>query len=136
MDLLCQESGRDQGHTQLGIGELATLCECAWNQGDDLYGYADNRLLKGFEYTAKYMLGNAVSYKPYKDSYRQQDTISAKSRNERRPIYEMVWNHYTNRRGIAAPYTKLLAEAIRPEGYHRDHPGFGTLLFTRTAEIK
>ena len=33
-----------------------------------------------------------------------------------RPIYEMVWNHYENRRGIKAPYTREAAEKIRPEG--------------------
>src|ERR1043166_3967869 len=45
----CQESGRDQNHTQLGLGHLAEACEVAWNQGVDLYAEADNRLLKGFE---------------------------------------------------------------------------------------
>jgi hypothetical protein len=33
-----QESGRDQAHTQLGIGLMAVTSEMAWNQGDDLYG--------------------------------------------------------------------------------------------------
>jgi hypothetical protein len=33
-----QESGRDQGHTVLGMGQLGAICEMAWNQGDDLYG--------------------------------------------------------------------------------------------------
>ena len=28
----------------------------------------------------------------------------------------MVWNHYENRRGLPAPYTKQAAEKIRPEG--------------------
>ena len=50
-----------------------------------------------------------------------------------RSIYEMVLNHYTNRRGVPAPFTEQLAAAIRPEGFHSDHPGFGTLLHTRPA---
>ncbi len=125
-----QESGRDQAHAQLGIGLLAELCEIAWSQGDDLYGFAGNRLLKGFEYTAGYLLGNDVPFKIYSDSSRTFTVISAVNREQRRPIYEMVWNHYENRRGTPAPYTRQLAEAIRPEGYHADHPGFGTLFFT------
>lgn len=41
----------------LGIGALATVCEIAWQQGDDLYSALDNRLMKGFEYVAKYNWG-------------------------------------------------------------------------------
>lgn len=131
----CQESGRDQQHTQLGLSHLAEACEIAWNQGIDLYGEVDNRLLKGFEYTARYNLGREVPFTPFTDTTRkyQAKRISAEGRGSLRPIYEMVWNHYENRRGIKAPYTRQAADAIRPEGGARaaDHPGFGTLLFTR-----
>jgi hypothetical protein len=134
----CQESGRDQAHTQLGLGLLAAACEVAWNQGVDLYGEADNRLLKGFEYTARYNVGDDVPFVPHVDTtgrYRHK-VISAESRGALRPVYEMVLNHYENRRGIPAPYTKRAAEKIRPEGAASgaDHPGFGTLLFTRPPE--
>jgi hypothetical protein len=130
----CQESGRDQAHTQLGLGHLADACEVAWTQGLDLYAADDNRLLKGFEYTAKYNLGEEVPFTPYRDTtgkYRAA-TISAESRGKLRPIYEMVLNHYEVRRGLPAPFTKKAAERLRPEGAFRgaDHPGFGTLLFT------
>ena len=57
----CQESGRDQAHTQLGLAHLGDACEIAWHQGVDLYGYAGNRLLRGFDYTARYNLGDAVA---------------------------------------------------------------------------
>jgi hypothetical protein len=126
-----QESGRDQAHAQLGIGLLATFCETAWNQGDDLYGYGGNRLLKGFEYTAQYLLGRDVPFKTYSDQSRTHTVISSVNREQRRPIYEMVWNHYTRRRSVPAPFTQELANAIRPEGWHGDHPSFGTILFTR-----
>ncbi|MCX7008136.1 MAG: alginate lyase family protein [Kiritimatiellaeota bacterium] len=131
----CQESGRDQGHTQLGLAHLAEACEIAWNQGADLYGAADHRLLRGFEYTAKYNLGQEVPFTPGKDTtgkYKAKK-ISAERRGELRPIYEMVWNHYEQRRHLLAPFTKQAAEKIRPEGpaSGADHPGFGTLLFTR-----
>jgi hypothetical protein len=62
----CQESGRDQAHTQMGLGFLGTACEIAWKQGVDLYGAIDNRLALGFEYTAKYNLGYDVPYEPFK----------------------------------------------------------------------
>ena len=129
-----QESGRDQQHTQLGLGLLADTCEIAWNQGVDLYGEADNRLLKGFEYTARYNLGGDVSFVACVDTtgkYRHK-VISTLGRGNLRPVYEMVWNHYQNRRGVPAPFTRQAADKIRPEGagFASDHPGFGTLLFS------
>ncbi len=131
----CQESGRDQQHTQLGLGHLAEACEIAWNQGLDLYGESDNRLLKGFEYTARYNLGQAVPFVPYTDitKHYKAKQISPEGRGGLRPIYEMVWNHYECRKGVKAPYTRQAAEKIRPEGASPwvDHPGFGTLLFTQ-----
>lgn len=133
----CQESGRDQAHTQLGLGLLAEACEIAWNQGVDLYGETDNRLLKGFEYTARYNLGQDVPFVAHVDitgKYRQK-TISKLGRGELRQIYEMALNHYENRRGLTARYTRQAAEKMRPDGgaFASDHPGFGTLLFSRTA---
>jgi hypothetical protein len=134
----CQESGRDQQHTQLGLAILAQACEIAWHQDVDLYAEADNRLLKGFEYTARYNLGNDVPFLPHTDTtgkYRHKK-ISAEGRGQLRPIYEMVWNHYGVRRGIPAPFTKQAADKLRPEGaaWTGDHPGFGTLLFTLPAK--
>ena len=43
----CQETGRDQGHVQLGLGMMCDICEMAWERGDDLWGALDNRLMKG-----------------------------------------------------------------------------------------
>jgi hypothetical protein len=131
----CQESGRDQQHVQLGIAHLAEACEIGWNQGLDMYSASDNRLLKGFEYTAKYNLGQEVPFQPHTDTTGKyvHKAISEEGRGKLRPIFEMVWNHYTNRKGIPAPYTKEAADKLRPEGaaFQADHPGFGTLLFTR-----
>ncbi len=49
-----QESGRDQGHATLCIALIGAVCEMAWNQREDLYGYDNNRFLAGVEYLAKY----------------------------------------------------------------------------------
>lgn len=131
-----QETGRDQAHTQLGIGLLAECCEMAWHQGLDLYAYADDRLLKGFEYTAKYNLGNNdIPYTPMLDrtgKYRHTHP-SELARGKLRAVYEQVYNHYVHRIGQQAPYTKAAAERLRPEGPGMpgaDHPGYGTLFYT------
>ena len=49
-----QESGRDQGHCTLSLALLTTICQLAWNQGDDLWGFRNNIVLKASEYVAKY----------------------------------------------------------------------------------
>lgn len=130
----CQESGRDQQHTQLGLGLLAEVCEIAWKQGVDLYAESGNRLLQGFEYTARYNLGEDVPFTEHTDvtGHYHHKKISTEGRGELRPVYEMVWNHYGVRKGLPAPFTRRAAEKLRPEGvaWTADHPGFGTLLFT------
>src|ERR1700723_2792258 len=60
-----QEAGRDQGHNTLEIALLAPLCEMAWHQGVDLYGYENNRVLAGAEYVAKYNLFQDVPFVTY-----------------------------------------------------------------------
>ncbi|MFD1255445.1 alginate lyase family protein [Mucilaginibacter terrae] len=130
----CQESGRDQAHAQLGLGNLAEACEIGYNQGLDMYGALNNRLLIGFEYTAKYNLGVDVPYTMHPDvnnKYRFTK-ISDDHRGDFRPIYEMVYNHYVNRKNLPAPYTAKVVSKIRPENEGprpADQAGFGTLLF-------
>jgi len=122
----CQESGRDQAHTQMGLDFLANACETAWIQGVDLYGALDNRLLKGFEYTAKYNLGYDVPYEPFR-SYQGRyfyPHISDKARGRLRPMYEKVFNHYHNRRGLPAPYTWQAVQRQRA-GLLQDGSGSG-----------
>lgn len=127
----CQESGRDQQHTQLGLAHMGDACEIAWNQGLDLYGAVENRLLRGFEYTAAYNLGDPVEFKPDVDrtgKYRHQ-IISP--RGTFRPVYEQIYAHYHGRRGLPTPAIARVVARTRPEGaaHGADHPGFGTLLY-------
>jgi hypothetical protein len=58
------------------------------------------------------------------------------NRGRLRPVYDQIYNHYVQRLGIAAPWSEQAAARIRPEGAAQsaDHPGFGTLLFTRRSE--
>ena len=138
-----QESGRDQPHSMLGIGHLAEMCEIGWNQGMDMYSFANNRLLKGFEYTAKYNLGEEVPFEPYIDTSGRfpASIISTSGRGNLRSIFEQVYNHYAFRiKGISPGeyrYTRAAAEKLRPEGagFNADNAGFGTLFFSLN-EIK
>ena len=51
-----QESGRDQGHATLCIALMGAFCQMAYNIGEDLFAYQDNKVLAMAEYTAKYNL--------------------------------------------------------------------------------
>ena len=111
----CQENGRDQGHTQMGICYLSCCCEIAWKQGIDIYSTLDNRLFKGFEYTSKFMLGNDVPYQPYRsvDGTYDYKTISLQGRGRFAPIYEIPYHHFHDRMKMEMPYTKQAIEKIR-----------------------
>lgn len=136
-----QESGRDQGHANLGLGLMTSICEMAWNQGDDLYSLSDNRLLKAAEYVAKYNNGEEVLFSEYewgtgqKGTVKVQSSISSAGRGEVRPIWSMIYNHYKNRMGLDAPNIKKRLKIIGLEcgaGGHAttyDQPGWGTLTF-------
>jgi hypothetical protein len=141
-----QEAGRDQGHATLGIALMGSFCEMAWNQGYDLYGYDDNRFLKGAEYVARYNLGHDVPFTAYtwgtgqSGARRTQGVVSDAGRGNIRPEWELVHNHYTNRKGLSAPYVAAYAEKTRAEGGGGDYGpnsggydqlGFGTLAYTR-----
>ena len=126
----CQESGRDQAHTQMGLGYLGCAAEIAWKQGVDLYGAYDNRLALGFEYTAKYNLGHDVPYEPYRSHagryhYRE---ISDKARGRFGSIYERVYHHYHDRMRREMPYTGQVLQKIRPERWQNAHASWGTLM--------
>jgi hypothetical protein len=129
------ETGRDNGHWQLALGDMSEYAQVAYNQGTDLFAIGSNRLLAGFEYLCKYNLGGSVNYSPWKTCLTRNNypRISPRSGNFR-PIYEMIYNHYKHA-GISAPYTQQVADAHRPEGsvgksQAGDSTGFGTLLYT------
>ncbi|MFI6493148.1 alginate lyase family protein [Streptomyces sp. NPDC050564] len=143
------EAGRDQGHALLGVGLMGTICEMAWNQGIDLYGYDDSRFLKGAQYVAKWSMGADVPYTPYTRRkgapgiWSGTETASAAAAVDpamARPIWAMIANHYTKRRGLDAQYLTRIAARFSPEGGGGDYGpnsggydqlGFGTLAFTR-----
>ena len=138
-----QESGRDQGHCTLGIGLLGAFCEMAWNQGDDLYGYENNRFLAGAEYVAKSNLKDASGAfyaVPWFDQNGKQGlrtALSTGGQGSVRPVWESIYNHYVKRRGLAAPYVALQVAQLHPEtdGGNGDQLGFGTLTFSRDAVV-
>jgi hypothetical protein len=134
-----QESGRDQGHSTLGPALAGPICEMAWNQGEDLYGHWNNRLLAGAEYVAASNLADAdgnYATLPFATYVNRQGTFTAVStagRPNLRYCWELIYNHYVNRKGLSAPYVTALAAQLRPEkdSWNGDQPSMGTLTFSR-----
>lgn len=54
----CEESCRDQAHCMYGLFQMVALAEIFWNQGDDLYGQLDDRILTGLEWSLRYNMSD------------------------------------------------------------------------------
>ncbi|MDX3311377.1 alginate lyase family protein [Streptomyces sp. NPDC054884] len=141
-----QESGRDQAHTVLGMGQLGALCEMAWNQGEDLYAYDGRRFMKAAQYVAKYNLGNDVPFTTYTWGSGQncarntQTVVSATSRGQVRPVWAMLHYHYHGRLSLDDKYISRMCSSVAPEGGGGDYGaasggydqlGFGTLMYAK-----
>jgi hypothetical protein len=136
-----QESGRDQAHVQGGIAHLTEAALCAWNQGVDLVSTAENRLLAGVEYHAKYNLG--YDDLPFtKNVYNPANlplipkwshAISEDERGIFSPVYCMSSKLFTLAE-LDHPYTKevIASPGYAPEINNFAHPGLGTLVFVST----
>lgn len=106
IDGLNQETCRDGGHhSQFGLGSALHAAEVAWHQGVDVYTENEKRYTLAMELMAAQLLTNSM-----------QGTCSNKTPSpDRYDAWEVGYNHYHNRAGLALPNTqKLIAEQIRP----------------------
>nr|WSY49889.1 alginate lyase family protein [Streptomyces sp. NBC_00886] len=142
-----QESGRDQGHTVMGMGQMGAICEMAWNQGDDLYSYDSRRFMKAAQYVAKYNSGSDVPFTTYTWGTGQscaqssQTVISSASRGQIRPVWAMLHFHYNRRISLDDKYiSAMYYNLVAPEGGGGDYGsdsggydqlGFGTLMYAK-----
>lgn len=94
----CQESTRDQGHVQMGLGLFADAARIAYSQGVDLFSVADNRLALGLEYTSRYLLG---------EESHCYGIISHKKRDDIRSNYLHAVKFY-NALGYRLPYSEKI----------------------------
>ncbi|EHK97734.1 hypothetical protein M7I_6518 [Glarea lozoyensis 74030] len=133
------ESGRDQSHSMTGLGWLALAARVVNNQGYNLFTYANNLLLKGSEYTAKYNLNGTVPYDP--KFYRCEAVLVngpwSKISTDQRGIQKQVWDilHYSAvANKLQNPWTLKAKQATDALGGERrvtanDMPSWGDLFF-------
>ena len=142
-----QESGRDIGHATMAAGLAIDIAHMAWNQGDDLFSFMDNRLAAGIEFVAaqtqnieglpwtNYKYGSGGIY--YTDNRCWTMTGPALG-NQIRPYWGTVIGHYQGVLGKDMPYSEMAyANLIKNEpdgggqgstsgGY--DHLGYSVLM--------
>lgn len=128
------EMGRDIPHSEIGPGSAAEFCQSAFNQGDDLFSYENNRLLSAYEYMCKYNLNNAVDWVPYILDCNNNNFFYPSVLNPYRlsesPDYELIFNHYVTKEGLDAPYLKeyLKLRGVYPVG--GEYSGYSGLTYT------
>lgn len=153
-----QETGRDQGHALMAAGLAVDICQVAYNQGDDLYAYMDDRLAAGIEHVAALNYGGvAASNLPW-TNYNYADCRGwmgagwlMTGPNEGgmggwRPYWDRVVGYYEGVRGVKMQYSSKAAQIVRGDAgtdggggnYGQtsggfDHLGFTTLMDYRPA---
>jgi hypothetical protein len=148
-----QESSRDQQHAFFGLGLTAGMAEVAWNQGDGVWNALDQRLLKGFEFSARYNASYLASFPdqpaPWEPAgnellvrtdrtgrwrskavnpHFESDFVGV-SRGDfpgKRPVFEQALAHFQTRMGLPAEATlwSTRARDLAVEKYGQEPNGF------------
>jgi hypothetical protein len=105
---LTQESCRDNNHhAQFAMASALHASEVAWNQGVDVYTENTKRYTATMELIATQILTGLM----------QGTCANNKTTVEYIDTWEIGYNHYHNRKGIAMPNTeKLIKDKIRSQG--------------------
>ncbi len=121
-----QESGRDQGHATMALGLAVDICQVAWNQGDDLFSYMDNRLAAGIEGLAAYNYGNVedgpwtnYGYADCRTAWHNawvQTGHNGGSRGQIRPYWARVIGHYEGVKGVKMRYSEIALNNMGIDG--------------------
>lgn len=110
-DGVCQETCRDLGHVQLGLGSAHNTAETAFVQGVDLWAAEEARLMAGLELHARLLLAGATAPAP---AYFCGGHGVAGVRTA--PTMEVGYNAYARRRGLPLPLTgQHLARDVRAQ---------------------
>lgn len=148
-----QESSRDQQHAFFGLGLAAGLAEVAWNQGDPVWNAHEMRLLKGFEFVARYNASYLAAFPdqatPWEPSGSElivrtdrtgrwrSKTVNPHFENDftrvsrgdfpgKRPVFEQAQAHFEARMGLPEAETLWTKRArdLAIEQYGQEPNGF------------
>lgn len=123
-DGLSEETCRDLIHFEYGLAAAADVAEIAWNQGLDLYAEESRRLTATMEFNAPFMTGTGAPAWLCKGTFQRPTAIDT---------WEIAYNHYHNRMGMALPNTEKIIAKVRPTGTNKHmawetmtHAGLGS----------
>ncbi|MDR1737819.1 MAG: alginate lyase family protein [Candidatus Symbiothrix sp.] len=144
-----QESGRDQSHAMMAAGLAADVCQTAWNQGDDLYSFMNNRIAAGFEYIAlvnslasETIVADSVPFQPYSrvglaaEGY-EMTANGLTGWGASRPYWDKIVAHYGYYKGVNMTYSRKMKTKVGVDGGGGDygsnsggydHLGFSTII--------
>jgi regulation of enolase protein 1 (concanavalin A-like superfamily) len=118
-----KEMGRDMVHANLGLDDLCKMAHVAWTQGDDLFGYDNNRLLRGFDYWCEANLGydNEMTYTPvgkwyYLSTHNNSNRLCPDGSN-----FECAFHHYKEVAKLPEtdyPYLARYTRLARPATFY------------------
>jgi hypothetical protein len=104
VDGLSQETCRDFTHTGMGLASTLNAAETALIQGVNLYSEQKSRLTAAMEFHAGYLNGQAVP----------SWLCGGKLTLGKVPTWEIGYNEYHNRLGVALPNSLTLIKSMRP----------------------
>jgi hypothetical protein len=152
-----QESGRDQGHATMAAALAVDICQTAWNQGDDLYSYMNNRIAAGFEYIAlvnscandEEVTAAKIPFTPYDRAGMPTENYTATANNTTglgsvRPCWDRVIAYYEGIKGVTMTYSQKMKTKTGIDGGGGDygtnsggfdHLGFSTLTNYRPSSM-
>jgi hypothetical protein len=134
------EAGHGQSHAQSGLAWTVEGDRVIKNP-DDLFGFDNNVLLRGAEYTAQYNLNNTVTYDP--KVFRCEAVlvgvpwteIAAANRGIGVPARDIIYYEYVEARGNRVRWTTKAKAAWGFEGTPTsniyDLPGWADLIWAR-----
>ena len=114
VDGLLQESMRDSHHANMGFSSMVNAAETARQQGLDLYAEHGQRIMAAMEFQAQFLPPNNTPAPQYLEFALH-------------PTWEIAYNHFHHRLGLALPKMAVVLPTNRPTGTDLNHMVWETL---------
>jgi hypothetical protein len=114
VDGLLQETARDPHHANMTFASMVNAAETARQQGLDLYAEQASRITAAMEFQAQFLAPNNAKPPPYLEFNLE-------------PTWEIAFNHFHTRLGIALPNMAKVIPTNRPTGADLNHMVWETL---------
>jgi hypothetical protein len=122
VDGLLQETARDPHHANMTFASMVNGAETARQQGLDLYAEQGTRIMAAMEYQAQFLAPNNVPVPPNLEFAKE-------------PTWEIAFNHFHQRLGLALPKIARVIPTNRPTGADLNHMVWETLTHGDIGEV-